>query len=503
MANYQSPGTRVEVLPNPRLVALGDTTRLPGVVGYGRSVVTVVDQPITLNGFSASGSAWADDLPGEAAASAAITFTKVANVPNTSPANPNYSDNVYASGFYQASSSDGKLHWQLSGTEHPRTVAGGVLGTEAQTYYASYFYTVPSTHYDPVLFTDKKEILNVFGAEGVSSGTGTCGVLTVAGNLVLENGAPGVWLCQSESNDVTGYGAAIDKIRRIKGIKSIHAVMPSGSWTQTNINSVHALLFTHCQTMSGDQFQQERVTIIGDASTKFASSGGRNKDTEALSTYTAKAATYNSKLVSYVYPPYATRDVTVSGVVSTLTLDGNYIATALGGLRSAQARDIIPVTGMHLVGLNIENNKLEAPEQDILGAGSVVVITSQDDVITVRHDITTDPSSADTQAPTVVEAEFLVKRTLRTKINQMYFGKGIVVTPQTPSAIQASSNSILASLVASKDIADYGKKNNPVTGEVPTRAWQDSTEPRKIWVTGSVKYAYPLDWVQFTISTFV
>jgi hypothetical protein len=494
---YSPPGTVVEVLPNPRLINLGDTTRLPAVVGYGRDRIWVTDQPVTATGTGT----WTDILPGEAGGSTSVTITQIANVPAIVVGAPNYSDQVYVTGYYGASPIDGKVHWAVSGSSSPQTVIGGILGVVAQQYYASFNYAVPSTHYDPQLFVDKKDIYVAHGQENNASGTGSCGILAMAGDMVLEEGAPGVWLAQSETDDVAGYKAAIDKLKRITSVSYVGAVFPSGSWSQANVETIQAYLKSHCQQM--EQMSRERAAVIGDLNTLTASTGGRNKDTEALATYVNKAANYKDKKVTYVHPAYGTRTTSIDRVQTTLTLDGPYVAVAVMGKRAAQVKPIVSVSGMQLNSIQLENDKLQVTEQNILGAGSVCVVSSTDNVVTVRHDLTTDPTSADTQSPTVVEGEFLVKRNLRKKINDMYFGKGTLVTPQLPDSMAASTNAILDTMVANNDIYARGQVSNPASGEVPTRAWQDATEPRTVHITCSVKYLYNLDWCKISVSTFV
>jgi hypothetical protein len=186
-----------------------------------------------------------------------------------------------------------------------------------------------------------------------------------------------------------------------------------------------------------------------------------------------------------------------------MKLDGNYIAAALAGLRSAQPKRSTPVHGFVLTGFSIEDEKWNDMEMNRLGAASCCVIQSKSGIVTVRDDITTDPTSADTQEPSVVDVQRLVKETLRKGLNDVFSNKGKVINSTTVNDVVAVTTSLLQSLVRAQEISAYGKIDNPLTGETKVSAKQNAQEPRQIDVSCSYKPLYPLKWINVTVNVYI
>jgi hypothetical protein len=186
-----------------------------------------------------------------------------------------------------------------------------------------------------------------------------------------------------------------------------------------------------------------------------------------------------------------------------MTLDGNYLSAALAGVRAAQTKRSTPVHGFTLTGITLEDDKWNDAEMNQLGSAGCCVIMSKSGVITVRDDITTDSTSADTQEPSVVDVQRLVQETLRTVLNNTYTNKGKVITSTTINDVVATTASGLQSLVTSKEISAYGKVDNPLTGETKIFAKQNSQEPRQIDVTCSYLPLYPLKYLNVNVSVYI
>jgi len=389
--------------------------------------------------------------------------------------------------------------------------------TAGMVYYVTYSYAVDSDQFDPKVFVDDEDIINTYGEEtadiatqdfGPSGSTVSgvvCGNLTVAGRLALENGAPKVYLCQVDSGstfNAARYKDSLEKLEKLINVGKVIAVFPSGAVSQSDIDTVHAYLKSHCERMSTAETKRERECIIGDAYTDFATSGGHNTigDISTDPSFIYKAQSYNSKRVMYVAP---TRFQRVNDQGTTMTLDGNYLACAVAGKILAQDPVSTPVTGMTIVGGTIPNELWSEAELNSLGAAGVTVITSRSNLMTIRHAITTNTASAETVEDSVVQIENKVKRTIRDRLRDMFIGKGIVIDDNTIYSVNAAVRSILDELVLSNVIYEYGTENNPLTGETPITAKQSTTEPRRIDVTFSYKPLYPLVWIKVTASTYV
>jgi len=101
----------------------------------------------------------------------------------------------------------------------------------------------------------------------------TTGLLTTAGSINLEHGAPSVMLVQASGStyNVDNYKTAIDKLQKKGGIEQVVVVFPSGSVTRAQQETLLTYAFSHVQAMN--QNKRERGLISGSPSTSFASDG--------------------------------------------------------------------------------------------------------------------------------------------------------------------------------------------------------------------------------------
>jgi len=186
-----------------------------------------------------------------------------------------------------------------------------------------------------------------------------------------------------------------------------------------------------------------------------------------------------------------------------MNLDGNFAAVAVAGVFAARDKESIPVNGFTVNGITIENEKWSEFETNQLGASNCFVLESKSNIVTVKRSLTTDPTSADTQEPSVVDVQRLVKRSLRDGLTNTYTNKGKTVTSTTTNDVIGTTLSILQSLVNDGEINTYGKIDNPLTGEIKISAKQNTTEPRQVDVTCSYKPNYPFIWISVTVSTYI
>lgn len=451
---YTPPSVRVTSIANNRIINIDENARIPCIVGEGPSTRTVTDTAIT------RGSGAYDALPNSGSAVGYITLTAVSPYPGAAA---NYSN---WEGYFSTSGSS-SIYWD--GT------AGSTKPREGEVYYASYTYAVPSDQFDPQLFVDSKDVKAFYGAE--STGTGK---LTIAANMALENGAPAVMCIQVQGNPAVGanWSTALDKLKKKS---SIAYVVPIASGS-----AIQNLVIAHVAIESNPDIGHERECIIGADST-----------VADVDDFVDKADALDNKQVILVAP-----DADVERTPS-LTLGGEYIAAALSGLITGQDKVITPVTGKQIVGFTIPDDQYEPYDMNRMANAGVCVIYAKSGVNKVRHAITTDTSNADNREVSVVAADDLVRRITRNSLNDAYLGKGIVISESTPAAVAATVKSIWNSLVRDGLISSYGTKNDPTTGEVAITASQDSNEPTRINVTGSVKFLYPLNYINVEFYIYV
>ena len=258
----------------------------------------------------------------------------------------------------------------------------------------------------------------------------------------------------------------------------------------TSGSSIQSLAIAHCEIESNPDIGHERECIIGADST-----------ITTVQDFVDKADALDNKRVILVAPDVNVTRTSSAG--TALTLGGEYIAAALSGLITGQDKIIKPVTGKQIVGFTIPDDQYEPYDMNRMATAGVCVIYAKSGVTKVRHAITSDTSNADNREISVVAADDLVRRITRNALTEAYIGKGIVISESTPAAVAATVKAIWNSLVRDGLIASYGSKNDPTTGEVAITASQDPNEPTRINVTGSVKFLYPLNYINVDFYIYV
>ena len=506
--SYSPPKVTVNVVPNPRIINIAGDVRLPAVVGPGPTTVYVTDEAVvrgtggndTLAAYPSVGLNVTLVAKRSGLVSASVG-SSIDNVPglNGSLYMPSGSIPAGATGSISGyTATGGTVTWP----QDPVNVAAGYIPPSGSTYFVSYNYPAGASQYLPQTSSDKNNLVTLYGAED-----NVTGCLTVAGSIALENGAPAVITCQiSGSISTQAYRDAIDKLRKKPNIEEIVVVFPSGSLpTATFREDVYTYLFQHTQQM--DIQGRWRGMYYGPGSPHYNAAGGSSDgifdligDPSTPQSYIGKATQYKNSDVTLVAPSYVWR-FDKNNV--RIELDGSYAGAAVAGAIAAQPLRSTPITGFQLTGINIEEEKWDMFQMDNLGANGVLVLQNVGGVITIRDSITTDPTSADTQEKSVMGQKRLVERTLEDSLFNVYTNKGITINPQTVRDVEATVRAILNSLVSQGELFGYGTKDDPSTGETKITAVQNAQEPRRIDVTCSVKYLYPLKFIVVTVSTYV
>lgn len=464
---YTPPSVRVSSIANSRIINISEDVRLPCIVGEGPSVRTVTDYPIVRGTYSTvSGSLNFDVLPNSGSAGYISNLT----------ASPYPGAGVSYSTWephFSTSGSGGGIYW---GTE---TVAGDTGPRVSETYYVSYTYPVPSDQFDPQIFVDSKDIVAFYGNED-----STTNDITTAANMALENGAPAVMCLQvlGSISVAAHWSTAFTKLKKKSNIAYLIPI--------TSGSAIQSAAVSHCDVESSPDIGHERECILG-----------ANTTVSSVTTLIAQADALDNKRAILIAPYTGITRTIASGI--ELTLDGSYVAAALGGLITAQDKVVSPVTGKIIVSFVIPDDQYEPYDMNRMANEGICIMYSKSGVIKVRHALTTDPTSADTREISIVASDDMVRRITRDKLNDAYIGKGLVISESTPAAVAATVKAIWNSLVRDGLIASYGTKNDPSTGEVPISAAQDPNEPTRINVTGAVKYLYPLNYISVEFFIYV
>lgn len=483
---YKPSGVTVNILDNPLIVSITGAARLPAIVGFGPTTRTVVDEAVVR-----ASSGYVDYLANYPAAGVNVSqIAESAGVVSgsLSAVFKSLNGSLYNHTASASINANGAITWLGSNTDIPST---------GSIYYVRYTYNVPSTQYDPVTLSDKGLVLARYGAENA-----TTGILSIAGSIALENGAPAVTLVQASGSvySEVNYKAAIDKLQKKSNIEQLIVVFPSGSVTRAQQETLLTYAMSHINLMSG--VGKERGLICGSPSSYFAQSGGFDSvgDASTDGSYVYRATALNNPDVTYAVPSRVRRK-DANG--NYMELDGNFAAIMIAGLEASQALRTTPMHGKAVTGVEIENEKWTDFEMNRLGGAGCLVLESKSGVITIRDAITTDGTSADTEEIAIRAGRRLVTRTLRDVLQNVYTSKGKVITTSTIPNIIGTIHSTLGSLQNQGEIVSYGQTDDPLTGETKITAKQNTVEPRQIDAACSIKFPYALKWIVVNVSTYV
>jgi len=484
---YRPPGNVITAVPNTNLYAGNQTAMTVCVIGLGPITVAVTDEAVV------RGSGSTDYLSAYANGYTGVVVSQIAKSPNV----------VSGSGLTGKLVSQEGLLYNLasatissSGTITWATGSSADIPSSGSVYYVTYTRARTASEYQPKIYTDKQSIYADKGPEN-----NTTGILSVAGAAVLENGAPQVMLVQASGSSfsLSAYQAAIDSLKAKTNIRSVVAVLPSGS-SITDWMNVHAYLAAHVQQMYANP-QTTRNMFVGTPSPTYAV-GGFNiiGDAQTPNSYCYYATQLNSRMIQYVV--HATPMTRTDANGNAYEYAGGFMAAAIAGLWAAQPDYSTPINNQIVTGFVIPDDFWNEDQMNQLAAAGCLVVKSKAGIVTVRDAITTDTTNADTQEGTIFQQEMLVRQTVDAAIYKTYQSKGAKITPKTPAMVAGTIAAALQSLVNSGDIYAYGKTLNPITGEAPISVTRDPVEPRRLNASWSVSYMYPLKWVFATFSTY-
>jgi hypothetical protein len=173
----------------------------------------------------------------------------------------------------------------------------------------------------------------------------------------------------------------------------------------------------------------------------------------------------------------------------TLILDGSFLAAAVAGLLSSyDAAE--PATRKGLTGFLGLGLSLSRSDMNDMASSGITVIVNDRGKLRVRHGLTTDTTSAETQEISVVRLIDYTSETVRAALESVYVGKKLL--RESTDEIASTTNVLLKRLIEDRII--YNAKN--------IRAKIDDTEPRQVNVKFDLRPIYPLNWIEITIAIY-
>lgn len=331
-------------------------------------------------------------------------------------------------------------------------------------YSLSYTRAKTSADYVPATFFDLPSVVSAYGPVSTSNS------ISLAAMLAFQNGASavmGMQLNPSDGATLTQFQKALDKLRSV----DLNIIVPLS--TDTNL---YAYVKAHVDNMSSLQEQRFRTALVG--------LGG----TPSISEIKALAAGLKDRRVALVYPPSAT--VLIPGDSAASTVDGSYIAAAIGGIRVNPAFDVAePLLRKQVVGFASIQDTLLRTQKNVIANSGVMIVENQNGVARVRDGLTTDLTTADSSEYSVTEILDFVSITTRTFLDAAFIGTKFL--NDTPKLMSASLEIILQSMVEGKIL----------TGQSNIRVVRNQQDPRQIDVSFLVAPVFGVKYIliSFTI----
>ena len=446
------PGIIVRIVNDTGIVAPPIFERYPTIIGQGDPYRLITDQKLT------RGAGSADPLP---TVSTIHSIISVGDLPGVTK---------YTSGFHGYNLIGNTINWS-GATLYP---------TATNSYYVTYTETRSASAYTPMLYFDENLIYADHG-NGLRI-DGSINDVAVGGSLALNAGAGGVIIAQldltsatdqynpTNSELETAFIDMRDALDKITDYKLFLIPMSSGTLDTTSAANI---FFNHAVICSQPEKKQERTVI-----------GVLEMGTSYLDAATFAQTYAHERMVVPVVP-----DATITVVgYGTTTYDMRFYNCALGGKLCS-----VPIgrniSDEILPGITFDDNYTPDEQQYLVQRG-VSPGKISGEVVRNIMSITTDTSSALTEDLGVQDIKDYVKKYWREALFNLY--KNAPINDSLIGQIKVSSISILDQLSSDNLVAEY---------KAITVA-QDITEPRKVNVTGKIKPAFGLQWMDITF-TFV
>lgn len=351
--------------------------------------------------------------------------------------------------------------------------------TAGDHYYVTFTENRPTSAYTPMLYLNENLIYADHGNQTRTDGT--INDVSVGASLGLNAGAAGVIVAQLNLSSATdpdnpsntelenAFIAMRDELDKITDAKLFLIPMSSGTLNSTSAANI---FFNHAVLCSQPERKQERTVI---ASLPQATTY------QAAATYAQSYA--HERMVVPMTPGAISQVVGFTG-----NYDTRFYVSALAGLLCSGyigqefSDEIVP-------NVLFEDN-FTPEELNYLVQRGVSPAKINGEVVRNVMAITTDTTNALTEALGVQDIKDYVKNYWRVGLWRAF--RNAPITTSLPGEVQAASVGILNYLVTRSIVAEY--RSISVS--------QDTVEPRKLNVTGKIKPAYGLQWMDVTF-TFV
>ena len=327
--------------------------------------------------------------------------------------------------------------------------ASGVEPSVGDFYYISYNYM--KQDFSTRIYLQFKTIEANYGPVTAENR------LTLAAYLAILNGAVLVGL--SQVLKVTGTSQASDQ-SFITAIQALSTPLPGNIKPDIicplcTSTAVYAYLTQHCEVMSNERNQSERMGFIG-----FASG------TTPTAAQTIVKGLVSSRIVA-IYPDTAVITLTNElGESYQTAVDGTFIAAAVAGATVSPSVDVAtPYTRRQIQGFTNLPRIMDIVEANQTATAGVTILEDLDPIIRIRQGLTTNMQSILTRLPTVTQIADHVQQQSRSLLDVFI---GTKFLSSRTNEVKVSLTGLFKSLVQAEIVAAFTGIDAVVDTEDPT-----------------------------------
>jgi len=347
----------------------------------------------------------------------------------------------------------------------------GLEPSIGEFYYTSYKWD--KTDYSAKVWTKEKAIEAEYGTISIDN------KVSLAAHLAFLNGAQAVAIKQikrefgkSDANSTAYINAITELEKKIQNLYNADIIVPL-----TTAGDVQAYLKTHCERMSSERYQAERVAVLG----------------FPIGTTPVKAQQLapglSTSRMTLLYPEGVILGIVDEmGVENEYLVDGSMLAAAMAGkLVSPQYDVATDMTRKELVGFKRLSRVLDAVEANQVAIAGITVLEDLKPTIRVRQWFTSDMSNVLTRTPYVTLIIDKVQQDSRASLESFIGKKNL---PSLIGDMESSLKGTLEFLKSSSILSDYSGVEVHV----------DPLDPTIIQAVAKYKPVFSVSWIRLTLS---
>lgn len=450
--SYLEPGVYSKTISTRPNTGAGGPSLIPLVIGTGASVMVRTEAIVRGTGTS-------DTLP--------VTANEIKVVGYSN----GKADFAKGTDYELDSSSKNKINWLVG----QRAPAAG------ESYLVTFTYTVGEDQYTPKLISSINELKEYYGSDLKTEEGNTINNLFVAASILLESGASSIYVLQvkptspGQAATAADYQSALDKYAQF--IEDIWRIIPADL-----SDSVNSVIDGHIAKCSSYEERKERCAVYSKESVASLLTG-----TEVITTVGGYASSKSNARVTVPFPGKATKYFS-DGSLRTLT--GQFLAAAYAGIESSKPLYTPKTRSTSGVFNEIIGPSLTRVEKNKLASCGVLIFEQPDGPgtnIVIRHQLTTDMSSAETRENSILACKDYVAKYLRS-VAETYIGVS-AITPDTITKVKGSISAAITKLASDGWVT---------SGQLVSIA-QDADNPDTLILQVSVAVPYPCNYIKIDI----